>query len=102
MITIKSIRQLHDDDGLTLIRGQPVKYKTGWQVCTEGVIVETPEEALKAVVHYNGNCGIWFYEGKYYIDKCIRVSTKHEALKLAAAHHQIAIFNWSKMKSEVV
>ena len=97
MINIRSIRKLSDNDGLTLKNGKPITYKTGWQVATEGVEAITAEDAIKAVKAYNGNCGIWFSNGIYYIDKSYRVNTKTEALKIGRECNQISVLGWKKM-----
>ena len=97
MINIRSIKKLANDDGLTLKGGKKISYKSGWQVATEGVECKTAEEAIKAVRAYNGDCGVWYSEGIYYIDKSHRVNTKREALKIGRACNQISILKWSNM-----
>ena len=97
MINICSIKKLANDDGLTLKGGKKISYKSGWQVATEGVECKTAEEAIKAVRAYNGDCGVWYSEGIYYIDKSHRVNTKREALKIGRACNQISILKWSNM-----
>ena len=97
MINIRSIRKLANNDGLTLKKGVKITYKSGYQVATEGVEVYTAEEAIKAVRAYNGNCGVWFADGVYYIDKSHRVSTKREALEVGRACNQISVLKWSNM-----
>ena len=97
MINIKSIFKLKNNDGLTLKMGKKIIYKTGWQVATEGVEVKTPKEAMNAIKAYGGNCGVWFSDGVYYIDKSHRVNTKHEALKIGREHNQISVLNWKNM-----
>ena len=97
MINIRSIKKLADNDGLTLKNGKPITYKTGWQVATEGVECKTAREAINAVKAYNGNCGVWYSEGVYYIDKSHRVNTKREALEVGKAHNQISVLNWRTM-----
>jgi len=94
MINVRSIRNLKNNDGLTLKAGKKIAYKSGWQVATEGVECSTPTDAIKAVKAYNGNCGIWFADGIYYIDKSHRVSTKREALKIGKACNQISVLRW--------
>lgn len=96
MINIRSILKLNNNDGLTLKDGKPITYKSGWQVATEGVETSNPRKALEAVKAYKGNCGIWFADGVYYIDKSLRKDTKHEALELGRLHKQISIFGWRK------
>ena len=97
MINIRTIRKLANNDGLTLKRGKLITYKTGYQVATEGVECHTAEEAIIAVRAYKGDCGVWYSEGIYYIDKSHRVSTKREALEVGRACHQISILRWRDM-----
>lgn len=88
---------MKDNDGLTLKKGRKIIYRTGWQVATEGIETTSAREAINAVKAYNGNCGVWFAGGIYYIDKSHRVSTKREALEIGKAHNQISILRWRDM-----
>ena len=97
MINIRSILKLTNNDGLTLKGGKPITYKSGWQVATEGVETTSPREAINAVKAYNGNCGVWFSDGVYYIDKSKRVNTKREAMEIGRACNQISVLKWSDM-----
>lgn len=97
MINIRSIRKLKEDDGLTLKNGKRVTYKTGYQVATEGVECATAQDAINAVRAYKGDCGVWYSQGIYYIDRSHRVNTKKEALQIGRACNQISILRWSKM-----
>lgn len=97
MINIRSILKLKNNDGLTLKNGKPITYKTGWQVATEGVETRSAREAINAVKAYGGDCGVWFADGIYYIDKSHRVSTKREAMEIGKAHNQISVLNWRTM-----
>lgn len=96
MINIRTIRKLTNNDGITLKGGKVIEYKTGWQVAIYGVEVKTAKEAIEAVKAYGGNCGVWFADGIYYIDKSFRVDTKKEALRIGREHNQISIFGWSR------
>lgn len=96
MINIRTIRKLNNNDGVTLKSGKVIEYKTGWQVAIYGVEVKTAREAIEAVKAYGGNCGVWFADGIYYIDKSFRVDTKKEALRIGREHNQISIFGWSR------
>ena len=96
MINIRTIRNLANNDGITLKSGKVIEYKTGWQVAIYGVEVKTAREAIEAVKVYGGNCGVWFADGIYYIDKSFRVDTKKEALRIGREHNQISIFGWSR------
>ena len=97
MINIRSILNLKNNDGLTLKAGKKISYKTGWQVATEGIETTNPREAINAVKAYNGNCGSWFADGVYYIDKSHRVNTKREALEIGRKCNQISVLNWRTM-----
>lgn len=97
MINIRSIYKLAENDGLTLKAGKPITYKTGWQVATEGIETTSAREAINAVKAYGGNCGVWYSNGVYYIDKSKRVNTKREALAIGKAHNQISVLGWHNM-----
>lgn len=97
MINIRSILKLKDNDGLTLKKGTPICYKTGYQVATEGVECATARSAIDAVKSYGGDCGVWYSGGIYYIDKSHRVNTKREALEVGRAHNQISVLRWKDM-----
>lgn len=97
MINIRSILKLTENDGMTLKNGNKITYKSGWQVATEGVEYKTAREAINAVKAYNGNCGVWYSEGIYYVDKSKRVNTKREAMEIGRACNQISILKWANM-----
>jgi len=97
MINIRTIKKLSENDGLTLKKGQKITYKSGYQVATEGIECRTAREAINAVKAFSGNCGVWFSEGIYYIDKSHRISTKTEALRIGRECNQISILKWSDM-----
>lgn len=97
MINIRTIRKLTNNDGLTLKNGKIITYKTGWQVATEGIETRDARAAINAVKAYNGNCGIWYSEGIYYIDKSKRVNTKREAMSIGRACNQISVLCWRNM-----
>lgn len=98
MINIRTIKKLQENDGLTLKNGKPITYKSGWQVATEGIETTSPREAINAVKTYNGNCGIWYSEGIYYIDLSHRANTKREALEIGKRCNQISILCWRNMR----
>jgi len=97
MINIRSLKKLANNDGLTLKNGNKVIYKTGYQVATEGAETKDIRIAMKLIKAYGGNCGIWFADGIWYIDKSHRVNTKKEALTVGKAHNQISVLKWSDM-----
>lgn len=97
MINIRSIKKLQNNDGITLKNGKAITYKSGWQVATEGIEAKTAREAIEAVKAYGGNCGVWFADGIYYIDKSHRVNTKKEAMTIGRACNQISVLKWANM-----
>lgn len=97
MINIRSIRKLKNNDGLTLKNGKPIRYKSGWQVATEGIKTNSAEIAIAVVRAYDGNCGVWYSDGIYYIDRSYRVDTKKVALAIGIACQQISILRWRDM-----
>lgn len=97
MINIRTLKKLKNDDGLTLKGGKPVRYKTGYQVATEGIVTKDAKEAMSAIRSMKGNAGIWFFNGYYYIDKSHRVSTKKEALEIGRANNQISVLRWKDL-----
>ena len=98
MINIRTIRKLQENDGLTLKAGRIIAYKTGWQVADYGYKLQTAEEAIACVRKLEGNCGIWYSGGIYYIDHSIRVNTKREAMEIGRRCNQISVLRWNGMK----
>lgn len=97
MINIRSIRKLGNNDGLTLKLGKKVNYKSGWQVATEGIECKTAQEAIDAVREFGGNCGVWYSNNTYFVDKSKRVATKREAMEIGRACNQISVLKWANM-----
>ena len=97
MINIRTLKGLTNNDGLTLKNGKKIMYKSGWQVATEGQETTNAREAMQMIRAYNGDCGVWYSEGIYYIDKSHRVSTKREALAVGRECNQISVLNWRTM-----
>ena len=97
MINIRSILKLTENDGMTLKKGKKITYKTGYQVATEGIETPDPRSAINAVKAYGGDCGVWFSQGVYYVDKSHRVATKREALQVGRACNQQSVLRWRDM-----
>lgn len=97
MINTRTLRNLKNNDGLTLKRGKKISYKTGYQVATEGYETKSARKAMEYIKKYNGNAGVWYSNGVYYIDKSHRVDTKREALEVGRAHKQISVLKWADM-----
>ena len=100
-INIRTIRNIAENNGLTLRNGKIVCYKTGWQVGITGIKCHTPEE-VTAILHSpmgrKGNIGIWLSEGIYYVDISKRITTKKNALAVAGATNQLSIYGWRPRK----
>ena len=97
MINIRTLRKLVNNEGLTLKHGKAITYKSGWQVAIEGKETDNINEAMMMIREYNGDCGVWYSEGIYYIDKSYRVNTKREAMMIGRQCNQISILNWRTM-----
>ena len=97
MINIRTLRKLTNNDGLTLKAGKIITYKSGWQVATEGQETANIQEAMMMIRQYNGDCGVWYSEGIYYIDKSHRVNTKREAIEIGRQCNQISVLCWRTM-----
>lgn len=97
MINIRTLRKLTNNDGLTLKAGKAITYKSGWQVATEGQETRDIKEVMVMIKQYNGDCGVWYSDGIYYIDKSHRVNTKTEALTIGRQCNQISVLNWKNM-----
>lgn len=94
---IKKISTLSNNDGMTLKGFTPIIYKSGYQVGITGIETTDIKKAIKAINDYNGNCGVWYSDGVYYIDQSLRVSEKKVAVELAKKCNQLSILKWSDM-----
>ena len=97
MINIRTLKKLMNNDGLTLKKGKKIVYKSGWQVATEGKETTNINEAMQMIRDYKGDCGVWFSEGVYYVDKSHRVNTKKEAMRIGRECNQISVLRWKDM-----
>lgn len=97
MINIRTLRKIENNGGLTLKNGKPISYKSGYQVATEGVETCDINEVRKLCIAYGGNCGLWYSEGVWYIDRSHRVNTLHEAMEIGRACNQISVLVWRDM-----
>lgn len=101
-INVRTIRNLADNEGLTLRNGKIVEYKTGWQVGIQGVECKTPEavsELLHKGIGRKGNIGIWLSNGIYYVDISKRITTKQNALTIGKLMNQQSIYGWRPRKA---
>lgn len=105
-INVRTIRNIADNQGLTLRNGKIIEYKTGWQVGITGIECKTPEEVSELLhkgIGRKGNIGIWYSNGIYYVDISKRVTTKKNALAMGKAMNQQAIYGWApRQKGQLV
>ena len=94
---LEMLKALKDNDGLTIKNGKSIQYKTGYQVADYGVERKTIKGVANAIARMNGNCGIWYSNGIYYIDHSFRVKTKREAMEIGRKYNQISVLKWSDM-----
>ena len=66
-------------------------------MATEGQETADIREAMRIIRQYSGDCGVWYSEGIYYIDKSHRVSTKKETMRIGREHNQISVLCWRAM-----
>ena len=101
-INVRTVRNIKNNEGLTLRNGNIVEYKTGWQVGITGIEVKTAEE-VSSILHSEmgrkGNIGIWLSEGIYYIDISKRITTKQDAMKVGKIMNQQSIYGWRPRKA---
>ena len=101
-INVRTVRNIKNNEGLTLRNGKIVEYRTGWQVGIAGIEVKTAEEVsriLHSEMGRKGNIGIWLSEGIYYIDISKRITTKQDALKVGKIMNQQSIYGWRPRKA---
>ena len=100
-VNVRTIRNLDNNEGLTLRNGKVVEYKTGWQVGVRGYECHTAEEVsnlLHKGLGRTGNIGIWLSDGIYYVDICVHIVTKQDALKVGKLMNQQSIYGWRPRK----
>lgn len=93
-ITLKDLRSLKDNDGMTLENGYKVAYKRGYQVATDGAETRSAVVALRLIKEYDGACGVWVSGGVFYIDRSHYVPRKRDAIRIGKKHNQLSIYDW--------
>ena len=100
-INVRTVRNIKNNEGLTLRNGKIIQYKTGWQVGIYGVECKTAEEVSKLLhspICRKGNVGVWLSNGIYYVDISKRVATKSKALEMGEMLNQQSIYGWAPRK----
>lgn len=84
---------------------EPVAVASGYWVSTDGVSIHGKADAkgildaLQLIEPYEGETiGIWESEGVTYIDKSILIKDRGQALRVAEACNQLAIYDNNKGK----
>lgn len=82
---------------------EPVAVANGYWVSTEGVSIHGKVDAkgildaLQLMDTYDGETiGIWESDGITYVDKSVRIKDKGQALRVAEACNQLAIYDNNK------
>lgn len=92
--------------GVTLSSGIPVHKKFGYQYSktpnSEVNIAENFTEAECIIRTLNGNCGIWFHDGKIYIETSYWTAKLETALKLGRKYRQLAVYDWKNSRDILV
>lgn len=93
-VTLKNLKSLTENNGMTLENGVTVSYNTGYQVGLTGIETTSPQIALKAVYSFNGNCGIWYSKKIFYVDKSIHIEDLQTAIEIGKKYNQQSIYDW--------
>jgi hypothetical protein len=96
---VRTIRNLQENEGITLRYGRIVRYKTGWQVGITGYECHTPEEVsilLHTTLKDERDVGVWRSQNIYYVDKGRHITTKREAVEVGREADQQSIYDWAK------
>lgn len=89
------LKNLKDDEGATFKNGYIVDYKTGYQVATTGWVCVNAEKRANIIATTDGNFGVWYSGGLYYIDRSYRVKTKRKAIAIGKKYDQQSILKWA-------
>lgn len=93
-INIEALRDLVNDDGMTLQNYSAVSYDTGYQVATHGYETSDPAAAMKIIDKLSGNCGVWYSGGVYYIDMSYHVLDYDDAIETGILNNQQSVYDW--------
>lgn len=74
------LSSLEENGGATLHNGKPVHYSVGYQVADTGIETDDIKTAAEAIKAFNGNAGLWYSGGVYYIDHSLHIINKSDAI----------------------
>lgn len=80
---VSLLSALKDNDGATLKSGECVSYPNGYQVADYGKQTKSAEEAAKFVEEMNGDAGLWYSNGVFYVDHSIKIDISKPPLNTA-------------------
>lgn len=87
-----------DESGFTWKNYRPVKYADGFQYSITPNTSENNTNNVSAaaamVEQLNGTCGVWFYNGRWYVESSLYAEDLHTALQAAKAAEQLTIYDW--------
>ena len=95
-VLLENIRA--NESGSTLKKYMPVHYSSGYQFSTtrnsETNMAETVTDAVKMIETLKGNCGVWFYDGLFYVESSDYTESYEIAVRTAYIFDQISIYDW--------
>ena len=94
---VNLLSALKDNDGATLKNGECVSYPSGYQVADYGKETKSVEEAAKFVEEMNGDAGLWYSDGVFYVDHSIKIDDLETAIEYGKKHNQQSILKWEDM-----
>lgn len=91
---VSLLKSLKNNDGATLKNGESITYPNGYQVADYGKETKSAKEAAKFVEEMNGDAGLWYSDGVFYVDHSIKMDDLENAVEFGKQHNQQSIFNW--------
>lgn len=94
---VNLLKSLKNNDGATLKSGEPITYPRGYQVADYGKETKSVEEAAHIVEEMNGDAGLWYSDGVFYVDHSIKIDDLEAAIEYGKANNQQSILKWDDM-----
>lgn len=89
-----------NETGFTWKNYSPVSYENGYQysITPNSSENNTADVAAAAamVEQLNGTCGVWFYNGRWYVESSLYAEDLQTALQAAKAAEQLTIYDWKE------
>lgn len=90
---------MREDDGMTLKGGKVITYDAGFQIAKNGYVCSSLEEAASYIEEMNGDCGVWYHGGDYYVDYSYYFNFSEKICKeIAKRWKQLSVFDWKTKK----